>query len=134
MKFAQLTLEFPVPLEILIIPITPYTFPVTPSHLLYISPVPLSAPVIPCAYPPSSLTVVHHHLCTYCHLKFSPVTPCTCLYHPGLPPSSPIWSLPAQWSVWCLLYTRSFAVTNHETSIIHKECIGKALLDWSPSI
>ena len=78
-------LEFPVPKGILIIPITPCTFPVTFSHLLYMSPVPLSAPVIPCAYPLSSLAFVRHHLCTYCHLKFSPVTPCTCLYHPCFP-------------------------------------------------
>ena len=73
-----------------------YNFPVIPSHLLYISPVPLSAPVLPCAYPLSSLAFVRHHLCTYCHLQFSPVTPCTCFYHLLLSPSFPVWSLLAQ--------------------------------------
>ena len=43
----RLILEIPVPMGILIILITPCTFPVVPSHLLYMSPVPLSAPVIP---------------------------------------------------------------------------------------
>ena len=79
---AQLTWEFPVPMGILILPITACTSPIIPAHLLYISPVPLSAPVIPCAYPLSSLAFICHHLCTYCHLQFSPVTPCSCLYHP----------------------------------------------------
>ena len=48
---AQLTLEFPVPMGILIPPVTACTSPIIPSHLLYISPVPLSAPVIPVPIP-----------------------------------------------------------------------------------
>ena len=114
-SLGRLILEFPVSKRILILPITACTSSIIPSHLLYISPVPLSAPVIPCAYPLSSLAFVRHHLYTYCHLQFSPVTPCSCLYHPCLSPSSNVGSLPAQWSVWCLLYKRSFAVENHET-------------------
>ena len=110
----RLILEFPVPMGILFIPITPCTSPIIPSHLLYISPVPLSAPVIPCAYPLSSLALVCHHLCTYCHPKSSPVTPCTCLYHPCFP-LHPLYGLCLLRSVWCSLYTGSFAVKNHET-------------------
>ena len=79
---AQLTLEFPVPMGILI----------PPRHCLYFPYHPLSSPVhipctplcpcYPCAYPLSSLAFVCHHLCTYCHLQFPPLTPCSCLYHP----------------------------------------------------
>ena len=103
----RLILEFPVPMDILIIPITPC---ILPCH-------PLSSPIhIPCtplcSYYPLSISLVFPclRLSSPVHLRSPPVFSCHPLHmslSPLLSPSSPIWSLPAQWSVWCLLYTET---------------------------
>ena len=86
MTSSPLTLEFPVPLGNLIILVSPCTFLSYPlSSPIHIFSTSLSAPVIPCTNPLSSLAFLCHHLCTNRHLQFSPVTPCTCLYHPCFP-------------------------------------------------
>ena len=111
---AQLTLEFPVPMGILILPITACTSPIIPSSPVHIPRTPLCpcyplclSPVLPCL-----------RLSSPVHLLSSPVFSCHPLLMPLSPllfPSSNVGSLPAQWSVLCLLYKRSFAVKNHET-------------------
>ena len=77
----------------------PLSTQVIPRTSLSPSSLSVSAPVIPCTYPLSSLPSLCHPLYTHCNPKSSPVTPCTCLCHPSLPPSSSTLSLAAQWSV-----------------------------------
>ena len=105
----RLILEFPVPVGILIIPITPCILPCHPLSSIHISCTPL------CSYYPLSISLVFPclRLSSPVHLLSPQVFSCHSLHMPLsslLSSSSPVWSLPAQWSVWCLLYIRIFAV------------------------
>ena len=106
MTSSPLTLEFAVPLGNLIILVSPCTFlsyplsspihipgtPLCSCYPLYIPPVLPCLPVSSPVHKPSPQVFS----CRPLHMPLSPL----------LSPSSTVWSLPAQWSLWCLLYTR----------------------------